>query len=106
MAIEREVKEETNLNVKASKIMYIREVRHNKKNGIEFYILCKEITGTLKIGIDPELDKNSQILTDVKEITFEKLKTEKWFPNELRNRLSKDLLKKEDKIIHLGLSEI
>lgn len=90
-AIEREVLEETQLVVKAQRIIYIREVECKNLFGLEFYILCEYVSGILKLGHDPELVDKKQILTDIKELPILKLNDQKWKPEELHNILAYDL---------------
>lgn len=96
MAAEREVLEETGLAVKAEKILYIREVKYKKKYGLEFYVLCKYVSGTPRLGKDPELGENDQILTRVEEIDISKLDTVKWRPEELQGVLIKETANLEE----------
>lgn len=91
IAVEREVQEETKLIVKATNILYIREVEHNNLFGIEFYILCEYVSGLLSLGYDPELVNKEQILTDIKELPISKLNNQKWKPEELHSKLVYDL---------------
>lgn len=102
-ATEREVKEETNLIVKSEKIIYIRETFFNGDSGIEFYVICSLVSGDLILGTDPELENNKQILQAVREVTWDEIKNNKWYPEELHNRLENDLKSNMDNIIYLGI---
>jgi len=104
-AVEREVKEETNLIVKSEKIIYIRETFYNSDSGIEFYVVCSLASGNLLLGIDPELESNKQILQAVREVTWNEIKDNKWYPEELHNRLENDLKNNIDNIIYLGIKD-
>jgi 8-oxo-dGTP pyrophosphatase MutT (NUDIX family) len=90
-AVEREVLEETQLTVKAQRILYIREVKYKNSFGIEFYILCEYVSGSLKLGVDPELTENKQILTNVKELPISKLNEHTWKPDELHDSFAHDI---------------
>jgi 8-oxo-dGTP diphosphatase len=104
-AIEREVKEETNLIVKSEKIIYIRETFYNGDSGIEFYIICSLIGGNLLLGVDPELEDNKQILQGVREVNWNEIKNNKWYPEELHDRLEGDLKNNIDTILYLGIKD-
>lgn len=103
-AAEREVAEETNLKVKAQKIMYVRETKYKDSTGIEFYVLCEWIGGELKLGHDPEENKQSnQVLVSAREISFNELNTVVWHPSELHNRIVDDFTNSVS-IQYLGMS--
>ncbi len=105
-AIEREVMEETNIKVKADRIVYIREVKYNGQVGLEFYIFCQWISGKVMLGKDPELSNQKQILENAKIISFDELSKLNWFPEELHNRLLIDYKRGFPGPIYLGVSEI
>ncbi len=102
-ATQREVLEETNLNVRANKIVYIRETRLGKDTGIEFYVLCEFIDGEMKLGSDPELSDNKQVLTKLKALSIDELNNEKWYPEELNDILQNDNIKGFEEFRYLGL---
>ncbi len=102
-ATEREVMEETNVKVKAEKIAYIREVLCGGQGGIEFYVLCTVISGKLSLGYDPELGKGGQILKGVRKVEWKEIRNNKWFPEELHDRLENDLKEGFENTIYLGL---
>lgn len=104
-ATEREVMEETNIKVKAEKIAYIREILYGNQSGIEFYVLCSVVNGELSLGYDPELGKNEQILKDVREVGWEEIRNNKWFPEELYGRLENDLKEGFENTVYLGLKK-
>ncbi|MFA4872187.1 MAG: NUDIX domain-containing protein [Patescibacteria group bacterium] len=62
-AAQREAKEETNLDVVANKLVYVRETKMGDDRGIEFYVLCLNAGGEMKLGHDPE--KSQQVLEDI-----------------------------------------
>ena len=104
-AIEREVKEETNLIVKPEKIIYIRETFYKGDSGIEFYVLCSFIGGNLSLGTDPELAEDQQVLQAVCKVSWDEIKDNKWYPEELHDRLENDLKIGNDNIIYLGVKD-
>ena len=104
-ATEREVMEETNVKVKAEKIAYIREILYGNQSGIEFYVLCSVVNGELSLGYEQELGKNEQILKDVRKVGWEEMRGNKWFPEELYDRLESDLKEGFENTIYLGLKK-
>lgn len=101
-AVEREVLEETELIVKAKNIIYIREVEYKNSFGVEFYILCEYVSGSSKLGYDPELSQEKQVLTNIKEIPISDLNNQNWKPAELHTCLVDDL-ENIDTTKYLGL---
>ncbi|GEM_PF-1094488 len=87
---EREVKEETFLDIRAEKVLYIKELFGPNLHSLEFYVLGKIIGGSLRLGRDPELSKNAQCLKEVVFIELEKLARLNFYPRELRINLKKD----------------
>lgn len=55
-AVKREVKEETNLDVKVGDLWYVTEYLKDHWHAIEFYYRCHIVSGELKLGSDPELE--------------------------------------------------
>lgn len=70
----REVKEETGLDIKISRLLWT--VEEKSQNGVKHtnYFLGEIIGGDLNLGFDPEFDVNSQVLKDVKFFTKEEIK--------------------------------
>jgi len=104
-ATEREVKEETNLIVKAERVVYIRETFYKEQSGIEFYVFCSLIDGNISLGNDPELGVEKQILQAARDVNWAEINNNKWYPEELHNRLQDDLNNNIDNIIYLGIKE-
>lgn len=89
-AVQREVKEETNLDVVANKFAYIRETKIGDDRGIEFYVLCSRTGGEMKLGYDPE--KLHQVLESVVLMSADDLNSrQNWYPEELREILPQDI---------------
>lgn len=105
-AAEREVMEETKLIVKASRLLYVREVEWKGDFGVEFYVLCEYVSGSLELGHDPEHDSDNQVLTSAQEIPLNELDNYDWKPEELRDKLSQDLqdLTLNDQVQYLGIA--
>lgn len=69
----REFKEETNLDVKIVRFLFVNEYLDKKYHAIELFFEVNLIGGELKLGFDPEVPKKEQILSDVQFISFEEL---------------------------------
>lgn len=60
--VKREFKEETGLNIDVRELVHINELIEGEFHAIEFYYKVEKKSGKLKLGIDPELSSEDQIL--------------------------------------------
>lgn len=69
----REVKEETNLNIKIINLLF--NLEEKTKNGLRCtnYFLGEHLSGKIKLGTDPEFDRDNQVLSDIKYFTKEEI---------------------------------
>jgi len=105
-AAKREVQEESCLKIKPVKLLYLKELFGPNLHSFEFYVLGKIISGRLKLGHDPELSHDSQILKKIIFVPFKDLKKLKFYPQELRIKLVKDWQKKFKNIdSYLGVQQ-
>ena len=72
-ALEREFKEETNLDVKVQDLLFVSEFYNNPLHAIELFFRVESINGTLKTGRDPEMDLENQIITDARFISWDQI---------------------------------
>ena len=86
----REVKEETGLEIKTNKLLYIKELFSPNLHSLEFYVLAKISKGKLKLGQDPELEKNRQVLKEVLWVPINTLEKLNFYPRELKKKLYRD----------------
>ncbi|MBS3094510.1 NUDIX domain-containing protein [Candidatus Pacearchaeota archaeon] len=101
----REVKEETNLNVKNLKIVYLKELYTHTDESMDIILYGEIASGELKKGYDPEHGDN-QKLYDVFWIDIEKLPSLNFHPKQLIIYLKKDLENKFSiGVRHLGRFE-
>ncbi len=95
-AAEREVREETGLEVMIGRLIWhIEEV--SKKRGMRFvnFFLGDIIGGELKLGEDPEFSSDGQVLREVAFMTKEEIKAlPKVYPESLKDELW-DILKND-----------
>ena len=64
-ALEREFLEETHLEISVKDFLFVHEYLDPPLHGIELFFLVEPIGGKLTLGNDPEMDKDSQIITEV-----------------------------------------
>lgn len=95
-AVEREVKEETNLNVDVKDILYYQDFIRAEEHRLGFFFLCKIKNGKLRLGEDPEDQRKNPILTDVKYASLEDIREMNILPKTLKARIIKDLPDKFD----------
>lgn len=71
--LKREFLEETGLNVEVEKFLFVHEYLSPPLHAIELIFKVKRIAGVVKIGSDPELGKDEQIIKSVKFIPLKKI---------------------------------
>jgi len=96
-ALKREFIEETGLTISIEKFLCVNEYLTPPLHAIELFFLVKKITGTLKTGIDPELQQNKQIITHVEWLSFNSIHA---LPKNSIHSILHDKNSKED-IVHL-----
>lgn len=81
----REVKEETGLDIKVSRLVWhVEEVSDRGQRFVDFF-LADVVGGQLGLGMDPEFDENGQVLREVKFLTRKEIKEIKYlYPEYLR----------------------
>ncbi len=72
-ALKREFIEETGLTISVEKFLCVNEYLTPPLHAIELFFIVKIIDGTLQIGVDPELHKDRQIITQVDWLSFDAL---------------------------------
>lgn len=65
-ALQREFTEETGLTVAVGKLLRIHQFIRNPLHAIEFFFEVSLISGEVKLGTDPELAAEKQVLKEVK----------------------------------------
>lgn len=73
-ALKREFIEETGLTISVEKFLCVNEYLAAPLHAIELFFIVKKIGGTLQTGVDPELHKDRQIITEVEWLSFDQLK--------------------------------
>ena len=64
--LKQEFLEETNLKIKVNEYLFANEYIGRELHAIEFFFRVTYISGTLKLGIDPEIPSNKQILSEAR----------------------------------------
>lgn len=88
-AVKREVLEETGLNVEVKQMLYVSEYLKSSWHAVEFYFFCTESGGRAKLGSDPELHVDHQILKNVAWIKEQDLGRLPIFPPFIRRDFNK-----------------
>lgn len=73
-ALKREFIEETGLSVSIEKFLCVNEYLAAPLHAVELFFIVKKTGGTLQRGVDPELHKDLQIITEVEWMSFDQLK--------------------------------
>ncbi len=92
--LQREMLEETGLQVAPGPLWYLHEVIHDDVHAIEFYYLCRKRGGSLHAGSDPEYAESEQIIRDAAFLPFERLDADDIHPSYLRDGFAEDFLGK------------
>jgi len=72
--LKREFLEETGLTIKIEKFLLVHEYLKPPLHAIELIFKVTPIGGNLIIGVDPEMEKSEQIISDVRYISMEEIK--------------------------------
>jgi len=73
----REYREETGLIIEVGEFMFINEFISSPFHAIELFFKVKMAKGELKLGEDPELESDNQIISGIKFMDMEEIKREK-----------------------------
>lgn len=71
----REFLEETGLQISVGKFIFINEFLNPPLHALECFFEVKRISGNATLGKDPELGENSQILSEIRWMTFSELQS-------------------------------
>lgn len=81
----REVKEETGIDVKIERLLWVVEEVSDRGMRFTFYFLAQMLGGEMHVGYDPEFDSDHQILREVAFLSREEIeKLPKLYPEVLR----------------------
>ncbi|EAZ79878.1 NUDIX domain-containing protein [Algoriphagus machipongonensis] len=91
--LQREFLEETGLNVKITKYLFVHEYLDPPLHAMEHFFSVKSTGGCLKLGEDPELSREFQIL---KELTWMSLDDIKSVPKESIHQIFRQIKSLDD----------
>jgi len=74
VALQREFLEETGLTIVTEKLLFVNEYIHPPLHAVELFFLVKETGGNLKIGTDPEMQMEHQIIQETAYLSFAEIK--------------------------------
>lgn len=87
-SLKREVFEETNLQVKSSRLRYIHEFIEPPYHAIELYFVVEEVHGEVKTGSDPELGKENQQIVESAFISLYNINRLNLYPEFLKREIA------------------
>lgn len=85
--LEREFQEETNLEVEVGRLLHINELIRPPFHALECYFEVKRTAGELRLGADPELFGEEQLLEQIDWIPLDQLNRISFAPESLRKKL-------------------
>ncbi len=71
--LKREFLEETGIIIEKEKFLFVHEYLNPPLHAIELYFKVNRKGGELKVGIDPEMDENEQIIKEVRFVSLEEI---------------------------------
>jgi 8-oxo-dGTP diphosphatase len=87
--LKREFHEETGLEVEIEKFLFVHEYLKAPLHAIELIFKVKRLSGELKLGFDPEMKEQEQIIKDVRFIPITQIvKMKKDSVHQMLNNLS------------------
>lgn len=72
-AIVKEFREETGLEVAVDTFLFTNHYRSDRFHAVELFFSIKPIGGHLRLGSDPEVPLEEQILTEIKWLSFNEI---------------------------------
>lgn len=93
-AFSREVLEETNLNVRQGDFYGVTEFLSPPLHALELFYVADNISGQIKLGSDPELSKENQLIEGLKWMSLEEIES-------LENSSTHEILKDNKKLLRL-----
>lgn len=85
--LKREFKEETNLTVEVHELVHVNELLKKAYHAIECFFEVKKVAGDEKLGKDPELSWDRQMLHDLQWIAIDRLPDIDFVPSSLEEKI-------------------
>ncbi len=71
--LQKEFLEETGLTVDVGEFLFVNEFKNDRHHAIELFFQVHKVAGHIKLGKDPEVPEDEQILSELRWITFNEL---------------------------------
>lgn len=84
--LKREFREETGLEIKVGSLSFVNELVEPPFHAVECYFKVEQTGGDLKVGHDPELDEDEQLIKDLQWVSFNELSNINVIPDQLGKR--------------------
>ena len=85
--LRREFKEETNLSVEVQELVHVNELLRKPYHAVECFFEVKKTSGSEKLGKDPELSWDRQLLHDLQWMSIAKLPEIDFAPSSLVEKI-------------------
>lgn len=72
-ALIREFKEETGLDISVDNLLFVNEFKEGSLHAVELFFQVSALNEVIIKGNDPELDKEKQIIREVRFVTFDEI---------------------------------
>lgn len=92
--LKREFREETGLKIKVGSLCFVNELVEPPFHAVECFFEVQQTGGDLKIGRDPELDEDEQLIKNLQWIPFNKLHNINVIPEKLEKRFKESSAQK------------
>lgn len=85
--LKREFKEETNLSVEVQKLVHVNELLRKPYHAVECFFEVKKMSGSEKLGKDPELSWDRQLLHDLQWVPLDQLSKINFAPSSILQKI-------------------
>ncbi|MGM0545883.1 MAG: NUDIX domain-containing protein [Bacteroidota bacterium] len=86
--LKREFREETNLSVEVHELVHVNELLKKSYHAVECFFEVKRTSGEEKLGKDPELSWDRQMLRDLQWVPLKELSEINFAPSSLVQKLN------------------
>lgn len=80
-ALAREFREETGLVITVGQLLFVHEFIKTPLHAVELFFVVEVTEGTLRRGVDPEMDDQHQLIEEVRMMPFAEIK--QWAPEDV-----------------------
>ncbi|RRB07905.1 NUDIX domain-containing protein [Larkinella rosea] len=97
VALIREFLEETGLDIEVGDLLFVNEFMQTPLHAMELFFAVRIVGGHLRQGFDPEMEADRQIITEVRLMTFDEIKS---YPENEVHRMFR-MCQSMDEVFHL-----